>query len=103
MRELRMIVVPSTTRTLLWAKDATDTTTLRANLPALPWRARAVPMLLEAIGSFVALRAALVVPAKQPSCATRLYPGWFADFGGDNYDLQVIGSSRRELRDWWRR
>ena len=103
MRELRLIIVPSTTGTLLWAKDAANVTRLRATLPTSPWHARALPLLLEALGSFVALRAALVVPAREPSSATRLYPAWFADLGGDNYDLQVIGSSRRELREWWRR
>lgn len=103
MREMRMIIVPSSTATLLWARDATNDTRLRAILPATPWHARAMPLLLEALGAFVPLRAALVVPAKEPSCATKLYPHWFADLGGDNYDLQVIGATRRERHEWWRR
>lgn len=103
MRELKMIIVPSQTGTLLWACDATQTTKLRAKLPSEPWHTQALPRLLEAIGSFAPLRAALVVPAREPSSATRLYPGWFADAGGDSYDLQVIGSTRRERREWWGR
>jgi hypothetical protein len=103
MRELRMIIVPSETETRLWGRDAMHTMKLRATLPAEPWHAMAIPRLLEALGSFVPLRAALVVPARQPSSATRLYPAWFADAGGESYDLQIIGSTRRERLEWWGR
>jgi hypothetical protein len=103
MRELKMIIVPSSTATFLWARDSRNATRLQARLPPEPWHARALPELLEALGHFVPLRAALVVPAREPSSATKLYPAWFADLGGDNYDLQVIGSTRRERREWWGR
>ena len=103
MRELKMLIVPSTTATVLWARDWKYATKLRAVLPSEPWHARALPLLLEALGSFVPLRAALVVPTQGHSSATRLYPAWFADLGGDNYDLQIIGGSPRERREWWAR
>lgn len=103
MRELRMIIVPSETGTRMWARDASHATKLRATLPLEPAHAHALPRLLEAIGSFLPVHAALVVPARVPSSATRLYPGWFADAGGAGYDLQIIGSARRELREWWGR
>ena len=101
MRELSMIIVPSETETRLWARDAYLKTRLRATLPTQPDHAQALPRLLDAIGSFIPLRAALVVPAREPSSATKLYPAWFADVGGARYELQVIGSARRELRKWW--
>lgn len=102
MRELKMIIEPSTTETVLWARDAQYTTRLRAKLPP-PSHAKALPHLLEALGRFAPVRAALVVPALEPSSATRLYPAWFADLGGDGYDLQIIGDTRRERREWWGR
>jgi len=49
------------------------------------------------------LHAALVVPARAPSLASELYPGWFTDFGGKRYDLQTIGGGRRDLRRGWGR
>ncbi len=103
MRDLKMIIVPSETETRLWARDANHATKLRATLPAQPDHAQALPRLLEALGSFLPLRAALVVPAREPSSATRLYPAWFADVGGARYEFQVIGSARREHREWWGR
>jgi hypothetical protein len=103
MRELKLIILPSEQETQLLAKDATGATRLRARLPGQPWHAKALPRFLEALGSFVPLRAALVVAAREPTCATKLYPDWFADVGGDNYDLQVIGEQRCERRRWWRR
>jgi hypothetical protein len=33
-------------------------------------------MLLDALGRFVPVRAALVVDAKEPSFATKVYPDW---------------------------
>jgi hypothetical protein len=101
MKQLKLIILPSESVTRLVARDPSGMTLLTASLPSRPWHARALPRLLEGIGSFVSLHAALVVPAKAPSFALRLYPGWFADLGGDNYDLQIIGSSRRERREWW--
>lgn len=103
MRDLKMIIVPSETETRLWARDATRATRLRATLPSQPEHTHALPRLLMALGSFLPVRAALVVPARAPSSATRLYPAWFTDVGGDGYDLQIIGSARRELREWWGR
>ena len=103
MRELKMIIVPSQTETRLWARDASRATRLRATLPPEPEHALALPRLLEALASFLPVRAALVVPARVPSSATRLYPGWFADAGGAGYDLQIIDGARRERREWWGR
>src|SRR4051812_30790741 len=91
MRELKMIIVPSETETRVWARDASRTITMRATLPTDPAHTHALPRLLMGIGSFLPVRAALVVPARVPSSATRLYPGWFSDVGGDGYELQIIG------------
>ena len=101
MYQLKLIISPSEQGTRLLARDRNGTILLRASLPPQPWHTRAVPRLLEGLGSFVPLRAALVVPAEAASLATRLYPGWFGDAGGDNYELEVIGSSRRARREWW--
>jgi len=103
MRELKMIIVPSETETRVWARDASRTLKLRATLPAEPEHTHALPRLLEGIGSFLPVRAALVVPARVPSSATKLYPGWFSDAGGDGYELQIIRSARREHHEWWGR
>lgn len=101
MRELKLIILPSETETRLWARDASRTFKVRATLPAQPEHAQALPRLLVGLGSFLPVRAALVVPAREPSSVTRLYPGWFGDAGGDRYELQVIGSARRERHEWW--
>jgi hypothetical protein len=101
MRELRMIIVPSKRSTRIWARDGRGRTALKATLPPEPWDPWAMPKLLEAIGAFVPVRAALVVPETSPSCATRLFPNWFADFGGDGYELQVIGGTSEARHRWW--
>jgi hypothetical protein len=101
MRELKMVIVPSETETRVWGRNASRTVKLRATLPAEPTHAHALPRLLEALGSFLPVHAAFVVPGREPSSATRLYPAWFADVGGDGYELQVIGSAKREHREWW--
>jgi hypothetical protein len=101
MEQARLLITPSEETTRLLAKSATGATLLRARLPTPAPHAEALPLLLEALGSFVRLHAALVVPAKAPSLAARLYPGWFTDFGGAAYDLQTIRSGRRDLRRWW--
>lgn len=103
MDRLKLLIVPSESVTRFVARTASGRTLLRASLPPEPWHARALPRLLEGLGSFAPLHAALVVPARAPSSATRLYPDWFADAGAETYDLQVIGSSRRELYAWWGR
>jgi hypothetical protein len=103
MRELKMIIVPSETETRVWARNASRTITLRATLPPDPEHTHALPRFLVGIGSFLPVRAALVVPARVPSSATRLYPDWFHDAGGDGYELQIIGSARRERHEWWGR
>ena len=103
MRELKMIIVPSETATRVWARDVMGAVKLHATLPAEPTHPAALPRLLEGLGSFLPVRAALVVPSRVPSCATRLYPDWWIDVGGDGYDLQVIAGSRRERREWWGR
>lgn len=101
MHDLKLMISPSESLTQLVARDPSGMTLLKATLPPRPWHMMALPRLLEGLGSFVPLRVALVVPAEAPASATRLYPGWFADMGGENYDLRVIGSSPRERRDWW--
>lgn len=101
MHQLKLMISPSESLTRLVARDQSGTTLLKAILPPRPWHALALPRLLEGLGSFVPLRVALVVPAKAPVSATRLYPGWLTDMGGENYALQVIGSTRLERREWW--
>ncbi len=101
MHQLNLMIFPSESGTLLVARDKNGTILLKARLPPKPWHALALPRLLEGLGSFVSLRAALVVPDKAPAFATRLYPGWLTDLGGNHYGLQVIGSGYRERRDWW--
>ena len=103
MDRVRLLIMPEEHTTRLHAKSTIGVTLLRAQLPAPALHSEALPLLLEALGSFVPLHAALVVPAKAPSLAARLYPGWFTDFGGAGYDLQTIRSGRRELRRWWGR
>jgi len=49
-------------------------------------------------GRFVPVRAALVVDARQPSFATRLYPDWWIDGGGDHYLLELAARERRRGR-----
>ena len=99
---LKLIIVPSEATTRLVARDATGVTRLRATLPTRPWRAKALPQLLDAIGSFLPLRAALAVASSRASYATTLYPDWFTDFGGSGYELRIIGSTRRDREAWWR-
>lgn len=103
MDQVKLIIQPSERATRLVARDSSGVTLLRARLPPEPWHARALPRLLEGLGSFAPLHAALVVPAAAASFATRLYPGWFADAGGESYDLEIIGSRPSELREWWMR
>jgi hypothetical protein len=61
-----------------------------------------VPRLLEALGCFLPVRAALVVTGPRCTYATRLYPSWFGDFGGAHYQLEIADPPRsraaRELR-----
>jgi hypothetical protein len=101
MHQLKLMIFPTERRTLLVARDQSGAVLLKARLPPTPWHALALPRLLEGLGSFVSLRAALVVPEKAPVFATRLYPGWLTDMGGSHYGLQVIGSGYRERHDWW--
>jgi len=103
MDQLKLIILPSEKATRLVARDTKGATLLRARLPPEPWHTRALPRLLEGLGSFAPLHAALVVPARAPSFATRLYPGWFADAGGDGYELEIIGGRHRDHREWWGR
>ena len=55
-------------------------------------------MLLEALGRFVPVHAALVVDAAQPSFATRLYPDWWIDEGGEHYRLELAARKARGAR-----
>jgi hypothetical protein len=106
MRELRVTLVPSETETRLWARDTeTGKTIVRARLPPKPTHPLAVPWLLEALGCFLPVRAALVVTGARCTYATRLYPEWFGDFGGPHYELHVAASGlpERALRERGRR
>jgi hypothetical protein len=86
----RMVIVPSMTETRVWGRDARREVTLRAKLPARPHHPQALPLLLEALGSFLPVRAAIVVPDQRATYATSLYPGWWGDFGGVRYTLEVV-------------
>jgi hypothetical protein len=96
MKELRVTLVP-------FPRGATICATvdrrriLTARLP-MPWHACAVPRLLEALGLWhpLPIRAALVVDARSSTFATRLYPGWFPDFGTDAYALEVVDRPEAE-------
>jgi hypothetical protein len=103
MDRARLLIMPLEHSTQLLARSAMGAVLLRARLPAPALHSEALPMLLDALASFVPLRAALVVPDRAPSLATRLYPDWFTDVGDGRYDLQTIRSGRRELRRWWGR
>jgi hypothetical protein len=103
MDRARLLIRPSEHTTRFLARGHAGATLLSARLPMPPPHSSALPLLLEALGTFVPLRAALVVPDEAPSLAMRLHPGWFADFGGEGYDLQIIRSGRRDLRRWWGR
>jgi hypothetical protein len=98
MHELKMVIVPSATRTRIWGQDAEGTVRLRAWLPSAPTQAEALPMLLDALGRFIPVRAALVVSARHSSFATRLYPDWWLDEGGDHYRLELAARSPRGVR-----
>jgi hypothetical protein len=58
-----------------------------------------VPWLLEALGCFLPVRAALVVTGPRCTYATRLYPSWFGDFGGPHYQLEIDPSKSRAVRE----
>ena len=103
MSELKMMIVPSETETKVWGQDATRRLKIHATLPTEPLHPAALPRLLQALGCFVPVRAALVVPSRVPSCATKLYREWWVDVGGAGYDLQVIAGSKRERLEWWGR
>ena len=94
MHELQILIIPTATGVRLGATDGRRTT-LHASLP-MPWHTHALPTLLEALGRFYPLpiRAVLVADGARASYATRLYPGWFPDFGAGLYELEV--ASRRE-------
>jgi len=95
MRELSVLIIPTPEGATIHATDGRRAM-LRATLPT-PWHTRAVPKLLDALGLFYPLpiRAALVVDDERDSYVTRLYPGWFPDFGDGLYELEVV-SRRRE-------
>jgi hypothetical protein len=98
MRQLHVLIIPTRHRVAIGATDG-ERVMLRATLP-MPWHAQALPALLEALGRFhpLPVRAALVVDAARPSCATRLYPDWFPDFGGGLYELEVVSRRDRGAR-----
>lgn len=95
MRELHVLIIPTPEGATILATDSRRTV-LRARLPT-PWHARAVPRLLDALGRWhpLPIRAALVADDELGSSVTRLYPGWFADFGARLYDLEIVGRRER--------
>lgn len=97
MSELRMVIVPTAAGT--WMRgSAARQWTVWARLPSAPTSPEALPMLLDALGRFVPVRAALVVDAREPSFATNLYPEWWIDQGGDHYRLELAGRERGNVR-----
>lgn len=90
MRELTVTLVPSSHGATIYA-TAERRCILQARMP-MPWHTRAVPTLLEALSLWhpLPIRAALVVDERSHAFATRLYPGWFPDFGTDAYALEVV-------------
>ncbi len=99
MRELHVLIIPTPEGATILATDSRRTV-LRARLPT-PWHARALPRLLDALGRWhpLPIRAALVVGDESDSSATRLYPGWFDDFGARLYELEIVGPRvRRDER-----
>ena len=96
MRELTVTLLPSSHGATICA-TAGRRRILEARLP-MPWHARAVPTLLEALGLWppLPIRAALVVDERSHAFATRLYPGWFPDFGTDAYVLEVVARPKTE-------
>jgi hypothetical protein len=98
MRDLRVLILPTPAGATIRATDGCSSL-LRATLP-MPWHAQALPALLEALGRFhpLPVRAALVVDASAASFATSLYPGWFPDFGGGLYELEVVSHRGRRER-----
>jgi len=100
MRELKVVIVPTETETRMWARDsASGVTRLRATLPPRPTHPLAVPWLLESLGCFLPVRAALVVTGPRCTYATRLYPSWFGDFGGPHYQLEVADGRPQNRAD----
>ncbi len=97
MNELRIVIVPSRAATRVRGTDSRGSR-VWASLPAAPSSPEALPMLLDALGRFVPVRAALVVDAREPSFATILYPDWWIDEGGDHYRLELAGRERRRAR-----
>jgi hypothetical protein len=103
MREMRMVIVPSETETRIWGRNASRTTKFRATLPSKPVHPEAWPRLLEALGSFVPVRAALVAAGRALSSGTSLCPGWWYDVGGGSYELKLFGGHGHELHEWLER
>jgi hypothetical protein len=96
MKEMKMVIVPSGTTTRIWGRNPSRTTSFRGSLPSRPINPEAWTRLLEALGSFAPVRAALVAPGRVPSCDTSLCPGWWYDVRGGNYELTLID----DRRDW---
>lgn len=89
--ELRVVITPSPRWARIVAFEGCGLV-LSARLPQTPWHRRALPTFLEALGRWhhLPVRAVLVVDARVSSSATSLYPNWFADFGGQAYELEVV-------------
>lgn len=99
MRELRMVISPGAeaTRVIAVAESTTGSETiLKARLSAEPSHPRAVQWLLESVALWqgARVRAALSAGVPGRTCVTRLYPAWFADFGGALYDLELVEGRR---------
>lgn len=99
MSELRMVISPGAeaTRVIAIAESASGSETLlKARLSAEPSHPRAVQWLLESVALWqgARVRAALCAGAPGRTYVTRLYPAWFADFGGALYELEVVEGRR---------
>lgn len=99
MDELRMVISPgaSTTRVLALTEGPSGSETLlKARLSSEPSHPRAVQWLLESVALWqgARVRAALCAGASGRTYVTKLYPAWFADFGGPLYELEVVEGHR---------
>jgi hypothetical protein len=90
VEELSVVVMPSPVAASVMAFEG-HRLVLSAQLPAIPWHRRALPLFLRALGRWhpLPVRGVLVVDASGNSCATSLYPDWFHDFGGRGYALEI--------------
>ena len=94
MSETRLVIEPTASCTRIAAHSTATPRRklLSAELLAEPSHPRAAQWLIEAIALWQGspVHAALVAREKDATYVSRLYPAWFADFGGALYTLQLI-------------